>query len=153
MRCYIFDVDGTLADLSHRLHFIKPKLDVQGNLPAKDWKLFFAACSDDKPITHVIELCRDLVPLAPVVFVSGRSDECRAATEAWLLKHVGTAGTYLFMRKEGDHRPDNVVKEELLIELRARGYQPVMAFDDRDQVVKMWRKLGVPCAQVADGNF
>lgn len=49
---YIFDIDGTLADLSHRLHFIQKK-------PA-DWDGFFAACSDDAPIPEVIELIQRL---------------------------------------------------------------------------------------------
>ncbi len=57
------------------------------------------------------------------------------------------------MRSEGDHRPDYKVKEELLGRILKDGFEPIMAFDDRDQVVKMWREAGVPCAQVADGNF
>lgn len=144
MKCYIFDIDGTLADLSHRLHFIKSD--------PKDWRSFFAAVQDDAPIPHMIDVCQGLSRRAPIVFVSGRSDECRDATERWLQKHVGTAGM-LFMRKEGDHRPDHQVKVELLADLRAHEYNPVMAFDDRNAVVKMWRELGVPCAQVADGDF
>lgn len=59
----------------------------------------------------------------------------------------------LYMRKEGDHRPDFKVKRDLLAALKADGYEPIMAFDDRDQVVEMWRAEGIPCAQVADGNF
>lgn len=59
----------------------------------------------------------------------------------------------VYMRKDGDHRPDNEVKSELLARIRADGHDPIMAFDDRDQVVKMWRAAGIPCAQVADGNF
>jgi hypothetical protein len=41
----------------------------------------------------------------------------------------------------------------LLDKLMADGFRPIMAFDDRNQVVEMWRQRGVPCAQVADGNF
>jgi len=33
---YIFDIDGTLADVSHRLHYITGE--------TKDWDAFFAAC-------------------------------------------------------------------------------------------------------------
>lgn len=35
----------------------------------------------------------------------------------------------------------------------SHGYEPIMAFDDRDRVVKMWRDAGIPCAQVAPGDF
>jgi hypothetical protein len=57
--CYAFDIDGTLADVSHRLHHIarKPKrLDV-----------FFAASADDKAIRHICDLARHLSKVAPVV--------------------------------------------------------------------------------------
>lgn len=145
MRTYIFDIDGTIADLSHRLPHIQKD--------PKDWPAFFAACGDDTPIDHTIWLAHDLsLANAAIVYVSGRSDECRKTTEAWLKQHALPEGR-VYMRKSGDHRPDHQVKVELLEQLRAEGHTPIMAFDDRNSVVKMWRELGVPCAQVADGNF
>lgn len=59
----------------------------------------------------------------------------------------------LRMRRAGDHRPDDIVKREILDQMRADGWRPVMAFDDRARVVKMWREAGIPCAQVAEGDF
>ncbi len=144
-RCYIFDIDGTIADLSHRLPHIQKE--------PKDWRSFFASVSADAPIYHIITLVIDVALAgATIIYVSGRSDECRASTEAWLRRHALPEGK-VYMRKEGDHRPDHQVKVELLEQLRADGHNPVMAFDDRDVVVKMWRQIGVPCAQVADGDF
>lgn len=144
-KCYLFDIDGTLADVSHRLSHIQKK--------PKDWDAFFAACVDDPPIHHMCNLAEDLINAGRyVVFVSGRSDRVRAETLTWLHKNVGVSRT-LYMRKDGDHRLDNIVKRELLDQIRADGYEPIMAFDDRDQVVKMWREAGVPCAQVAEGDF
>ena len=142
--CYVFDIDGTLADLSHRLHHIEKK--------PKNWDAFFAKSADDKAIAHICDLARHLSKVAPVVFVSGRSDRVRRDTEDWLEREVGLRGP-LYMRKGRDRRPDYIVKAELLDLLQADGYRPIMAFDDRDQVVKMWRAKGVPCAQVAEGNF
>ncbi len=145
MKCYLFDIDGTLADLSHRLPHIQKE--------PKDWDAFFAECANDAPISHVCDLACDLIRAGQaVVFVSGRSDQVRAETLEWLYNHVGSSRT-LYMRRKGDHRPDHLVKGELLDEILAAGYEPIMAFDDRDQVVKMWRARGIPCAQVADGNF
>lgn len=141
--CYIFDIDGTIADCSHRIHHIE----------AKDWRSFFAACGDDKPIPHIIGLARALADAGrTIIYVSGRSDECWDQTTDWMMQHNLPMGS-LFMRKAGDHRPDNIVKGELLDQVIAGGYRPIMAFDDRDQVVKMWRERGIPCAQVAEGNF
>lgn len=141
--CYIFDIDGTLADCSHRLHHIQKT--------PKDWTAFFAACSDDKPIPHVIELAKALGENNEIVFVSGRSDECRSETEGWLDKYV--FASLLYMRKAGDYRDDSIIKIELLAQIRADGFEPIMAFDDRMRVVAAWRHAGIPCAQVAEGDF
>lgn len=144
-RCYLFDIDGTLADCSHRLHHITQT--------PKDWDAFFSACSGDSPISHMIALAIALKDNdQQLVFVSGRSDACRAATEEWL-NDQGLPTAPLYMRNAGDHRDDDVVKGELLDQILAGGLEPIMAFDDRARVVKMWRARGIPCAQVAEGDF
>lgn len=143
--CYVFDIDGTIADLTHRLHHIQKE--------PKDWDSFFSDCHKDAPITHVRHLLQDPSKAgAKIVYVSGRSSQVRSETAAWLLGHLFPAGQ-LYMRTEGDHRPDNLVKGDLLDELHDAGFRPIMAFDDRNQVVEMWRAKGVPCAQVAPGDF
>lgn len=145
MATYIFDIDGTLADCSHRLHLIHAK--------PKDWRSFFSMCDGDFPIQHVIDLARSLwLADNQIVYVSGRSDECEEKTRTWLVKH-GLPEAPLYMRKAGDYRADDIVKGELLDQILADDIRPVMAFDDRDRVVKMWRDRGIPCAQVAAGDF
>lgn len=140
MAFYVFDLDGTLADLSHR----RPLLD------AKDWRGFFAAVGADEPIPHVIEVLRTLHASGHRVEIwSGRSDECRAETEAWLRRHGVPDDIAVIMRGAGDHRPDEMVKREFLHGVA----QPDVIFDDRRRVVEMWRREGVPCFQVADGDF
>ena len=82
---------------------------------------------------------------------SGRSDEVRPESEAWLNQHaIGYAA--LWMRKAGDYRQDAIVKAEWL-EALPEDQRPVLAFDDRQQVVDMWRAHGVRCCQVAPGDF
>lgn len=145
MRCYLFDIDGTIADCSHRLPFITSQ--------PKDWRSFFAGVQNDTPIPHTIELARHLARAGmAIVFVSGRSSECRDQTALWLANH-GLPGGPLYMRKEGDHRDDDIIKIELLAKVREDGFDPVMAFDDRNRVVAAWREAGIPCAQVAPGDF
>lgn len=143
---YVFDIDGTLADITHRLHYI------QGE--SKDWSAFFAACVDDKPISHMLDLAWDLKMKAGrvVIYVSGRSDKVRDETERWLGANSAPFGK-LYMRKSGDHKPDHELKIELLADLRADGYEPALWFDDRSQVVKAIRAAGIPVCQVADGEF
>lgn len=143
-RCYIFDLDGTLADLSHRLHLIQKD--------PKDWDAFFDACEDDTPIEHMCRLAYRLGLYDGIVIASGRSSRVRLKTENWF-RRTNTFYDALYMRADGDHRPDDVVKLELLERIRAEGWDPIMAFEDRDRVVAMWRNAGIPCAQVAAGDF
>lgn len=146
---YIFDLDSTIADLSHRLRFIKQE-------PA-DWRAFFAACGNDAPIEDVIALARALsAEDMIVVYVTGRSDECRDETVGWLRRHLAPAwARKIYMRKAGDHRQDSVVKMELLDEvIRDFPLQSIAGvFEDRKQVVDAYRARGLRVYQVADGNF
>ncbi|MFC5926527.1 AAA family ATPase [Micromonospora vulcania] len=88
-----------------------------------------------------------------VVFCSGRDTSARAATEAWLARHVRVPYLGLHLRAQGDARKDSIVKREIYDrEIRDR-YRVVGVFDDRVQVVQMWRSLGLTVFQVADGNF
>jgi phosphoglycolate phosphatase-like HAD superfamily hydrolase len=138
----ICDIDGTIADLTHRLHYI------QGE--TKDWDSFFAACGDDTPHEDVIDLVRLIPHDMPIYLFSGRSDTTRAATEAWLEQN-NVPYDQLRMRKAGDYRPDYEVKADML-----RGLTPDdvwFILDDRDQVVNMWRDKGFRVLQVADGKF
>lgn len=150
--CYLIDIDGTVADPTHRLHFIQPPEGIK-----KNWDAFFAACVDDMPIEHMCELVRGLIRDRHVtgiipLFISGRSDQYRHETRIWL-DNQHLMPIPLYMRRAGDFRPDYIIKAELLAVIKADNFQPVMAFDDRAQVVKMWRENGIPCAQVAEGNF
>ena len=144
---YIFDIDGTIANLAHRLHFIQQE--------EKDWTSFYAVCGKDNPFEDVLYFARLLFDVGHIiVLISGRSDECREQTEKWLRTNYAPYKV-LLMRKQGDHRPDNVVKGELLDELCADLERSSIAgiFEDRDQVVKMYREKGFRVFQVADGNF
>jgi hypothetical protein len=144
---YIFGIDGTLADLSHRLHFIQKK-------PA-DWKSFFAACKDDLPIREVITVLQTLDSEGHfIVLITGRSEECKVATQQWLSDNM-IEHDLLYMQKEGDHRQDNVVKAELLDKYISEFKPPKIdgVFEDRKQVVDMYRARGLRVFQVAEGDF
>ena len=90
-----------------------------------------------------------------IIFLSGRqgTEQCRKDTEEWLKGNLGLSEVNLIMRKEGDFRPDDVVKDELFKEHIEGKYNVVCVFDDRDRVVKMWRDKGILCNQVYYGDF
>lgn len=143
---YLWDLDGTLANLEHRLHFIKQD--------KPDWDGFFKACGEDEAIQENIGLFQDLKTLGHVCWiVSGRSDAVRETTEAWLDANF-VFHDKLFMRKAGDHRPDTQIKKEILDSFTQSDRSLIKGvFDDRASVVKMWRNEGLTCYQVADGRF
>jgi hypothetical protein len=88
-----------------------------------------------------------------IIFTSGRSEKCREGTEAWLAEHFALKYEALLMRPAGDGRRDWQVKYEMFND-RIRAYYTVVgAFDDRNQVVRMWRSIGLTVFQVADGAF
>lgn len=146
---YLCDIDGTVADCTHRLHHISDG--------KHDWKAFFRDCVYDIPIPEVIKTINMLEEAgAMIIMVSGRSDEVREQTERWLIcNNVHYWASY--MRKAGDYRADNIVKAELLEQvLKDRGIlmsDIVGVFEDRQQVVDMYREKGLRVFQVAKGDF
>jgi beta-phosphoglucomutase-like phosphatase (HAD superfamily) len=140
----IFDLDGTLALIEHRQHFLKGK---------KNWREFFAACVDDPPNQPIIEVLRALhLSGKEIWIVSGRSNEVQHETVDWL-KRNGIPYEQLIMRHVGDFRPDDVLKRHWLVNGTLPKERVLMVFDDRDKVVEMWRREGLTCAQVAPGDF
>ena len=152
---YIFDLDGTLADCTHRLPYIAG--------PTKMWPQFFRACMDDKPIAAGVNTLKTLRAGGAEIWIwTGRSDEVRDETIAWLKRHQCwfpfefwmRAPERFLMRKAGDHRHDDVLKREWLSDVEPPEYKRIAGvFEDRARVVRMWRDAGIPCFQVADGDF
>lgn len=145
----ICDLDGTLCNLDHRLHY------VQGE-GKKDWKRFFERCYLDSPNKWCKELIKEMYVEGDgyqIILCSGRPEDlCRSLTEEWLKKNeIGYSE--LLMRRRGDFRRDDVVKEIILdFEILTR-YNILFVIDDRKQVVEMWRRRGITCLQCADGEF
>ena len=132
----LVDIDGTVALMNGRGPF--------------DW----SRVGEDAPNPAVIAAVRAMHAAGhAIVFCSGRDEVCRAETEAWLDLYVGVPYEGLFMRPEGDSRKDAVVKREIFDrEIRDR-WRVIGVFDDRQQVVRMWRALGLTVFQVAEGDF
>lgn len=132
----LVDIDGTVATMTDRSPYDMTRVHL------------------DTPNEPVITAVRALQAAGhTIIFCSGRTDDGRAATEAWLQQHVGVPHAGLFMRVTGDQRKDSVVKREIF-EKQLRDHWRILAvFDDRNQVVRMWRELGLPVFQVAEGNF
>jgi hypothetical protein len=150
MKIVICDLDGTVADCTHRRHHVESK--------PKNWDAFYSACDQDEIFPAIVNLL-DVLVMAniEIVYMSGRRDSERAKTQAWMDKYDLPEGA-LIMRKVGDFRPDTEVKAEMFAHRVAcvpgfRKENILFVLDDRASVVKMWRDMGLTCLQVAEGDF
>lgn len=138
----IVDVDGTIANCEHRMHYIKVK--------PKNWPAFIEASKYDEPYHEIVLLVMLLSHQFKIVIVTARSEAERQITVDWLRDFAKLGGFYdkLYMRDDKDYRKDDIVKHELLQQIRNDGFDPFMALEDRDHVVAMWRQNGLRCLQV-----
>ena len=144
----IFDLDGTLALIDKRRAIsTKPN----GKL---DWDIFFNPknISLDEPNTPVIKTAQLFHTQGfRIVIFSGRSDRTKDVTIDWLSNN-GINYDHLQMRPQDLlYMPDNDLKQSWLDDIGVNNV--AMVFDDRNQVVDMWRQNGLTCFQVADGDF
>lgn len=141
-KAVIFDLDGTLAINTHRSPFDLEK------------------CIDDAPNTRVVELFKMYRAAGyKCITVSGRESgtkdepiKYRVMTLKWLMNN-GLSPDQHWQRKQGDQRSDDIVKEEIFWSNIVSMYDVKLAVDDRDQVVEMWRRIGIDCFQVNFGEF
>jgi predicted kinase len=131
-KAIIVDIDGTLAKMKDRSPF--------------DWKRVKEdSCN---------EIIKDIVNAYKnnVFIFSGRDGSCRTETIEWLSDH-GICYKELFMRPAGNNEKDNIIKQRLFEQHMRGKYYVEYILDDRNQVVEMWRSLGLVCLQVAEGDF
>ncbi|WP_433369673.1 AAA family ATPase [Actinoplanes sp. CA-142083] len=132
----LVDIDGTVA--------------LMGDRSPYDWH----RVGEDLPNQAVITAVQAMHAAGnAIIFCSGRDAVCRPETEAWLDLFVGVPYEALFMRPEDDGRKDAVVKREIFDSEIRYTWRIVGVFDDRQQVVRMWRALGLTVFQVAEGDF
>jgi phosphoglycolate phosphatase-like HAD superfamily hydrolase len=151
----IFDLDGTLADISQRR---KLAAFNKNDKEKMNWKTFFDPDNIclDVPNTPVIESFKALQAAGhTMVIFSGRDGISFKESTKWLNDN-GIFPDFFQMRVQGTHTPDDVLKLGWLNELDVNGLgreDVLCVFDDRDKVVKMWRENGIPCFQVNWGEF
>lgn len=146
----IFDVDGTLLNIEHRVPLIRP---INGH--KKDWKAFREAAVNDEPNSEIVAIAIAMNYMGHRLIVcTGRMEKERHVTKnSLMLAGIPLYKTPIYMRPNDDVRPDHVIKLELLAKIREDGFKPELVFDDRQQVVDMWRKQGLRVCQVAEGDF
>jgi predicted kinase len=143
----IIDLDGTLSDVSHRIHHLRG-----GEKP--DWRAFFEGIPGDKVNRAVACLYHMAVDSGyTVLFVSGRPEDYRGPSEEWLRDYSFDGYFALFMRPFNNKKPDTEVKAQIYDRYIKPYFDVLFTVDDRDAVVAMWRSKGLVCFQVAAGAY
>ncbi len=131
----LVDIDGTVAHRTNREPFEYDKV------------------LEDRPDHQTIEMITALWRAGyKIIFISARDDSCFDDSYEWLRLNCPPF-IKLYMRKTGDFRKDAVVKEEIYRKHIEPFYDVFCVFDDRNQVVDMWRSLGLKCFQPEAGDF
>ena len=153
-KCIICDIDGTVALMKgkrtpfeyHKAYEDEPNEIVIDVLKAT---VRYYAKMSTMPIHIIFTSARE-----NVVFKESQFKDVAELTETWVNQHIGESEfNHFIFRKAGDYRKDAFVKFEIGKDIMEE-YDVLCVFDDRNQVVDMWRNgLGLQCFQVADGNF
>jgi len=130
----LVDIDGTLAQMHGRSPY--------------EWH----RVGEDVAVEKIVNLVNTQAFYHRIIVMSGRDGSCREQTEQWLDGN-DVLWDYLYMREAGDMRKDNIVKYELFDKHVRGNFDVQYVLDDRNQVVDMWRALGLTCLQVAPGDF
>ena len=129
----VFDIDGVVADVRHRLHHLHGR---------KSWSGFFRDAGADTLLEEGARLALDLAARHDLVWLTGRPEWLRDLTASWLAEQGLPAGE-LILRPDGDYRPARVYKLGVLRRLRQRA--TVAAFvDDDAEVVAAAQAAGFP---------
>lgn len=145
MKTVIFDIDGTLTLVGDRVQYLLRS--------PKNWDEFYERCGEDQPNEAVCDVYRMIHACGTgpdMILLTGRRESVRKQTEEWLQRHGIHGYKHLIMRPDGDKRHDTEVKPEMLQKLNIH---PDLVFEDRASMVAFWRGRGVPCFQVAPGDF
>jgi phosphoserine phosphatase len=139
----IFDMDGTLANVSSIRHLVKPNSE-------RHWKDFHAFHRESVNVpahAHVVNHAQTAHMLGhDVVIVTARSQMWARHTAMWLALN-GVPSSAMFMRANGDHRADVLVKADIL-EAISHTWDVVHAVDDNPSIIALWQSKGIPVTVV-----
>lgn len=158
IKAIICDIDGVIADGSHRNHLIE---DPGSRKDPEKWSEFFELMTDDK----VNEWCKEIITrfsdTHTIILMTARPDAYRGYTEQWLLEN-NIRYDLLFMRQDchriqdpeyKDFEPDHVIKKRFYEDHIEEKYKIDFVLEDRSSVVDMWRSLGLTVLQNDYGKF
>lgn len=144
----VVDLDGTLCDCSHRVHWAQ----------AKQWDEFHSGIMEDRLHEDVARLIELFSEDCDVMICTGRNERYRDITEKWMsITGIAHHISAFLMRPDEDFTPDHELKVRLVADyfgsINFALGAVLMVLDDRDKVVQAWRDAGFRCWQVAAGAY
>lgn len=140
----VFDLDGVLSDAVGRQHYL--------DRPFADWHAFFDACGDDPLIDETGRLLSVLDPGLRIVLLTARPYRVQPQTLGWLDRYR-LRWDLLIMRDFGDYESSRMFKQRTVGELRAYGFDLLLAFEDDRRNVDMFHSEGIPCIYIHSGYY
>ncbi|MFT4868273.1 MAG: hypothetical protein ACI9LV_000900 [Candidatus Nanohaloarchaea archaeon] len=135
----VIDLDGTISDNSHRKHLIEGE--------SKNWKEYLKRCSEDEAVSEVLDFVKELRSDHRIVIITARSEEVRERTVNWLNEKDVPYDQLFMLEKDKRNIEDHEFKREKLERLE----NPVLAVDDKESNLRMFREEGLKSYMV-NGN-
>lgn len=142
MDAVIFDMDGTLADVSlirHHLKAVKPN-----GKPDKDFTRFHEEGVNVPPHQWVVDAAREYHEKGIAVLIVTARKRMWEKHTSWFLALHDIPSDDMFMRGNKDNRPDYELKKDILEMIRFQGYNVIHAYDDNPAVIRLWQEEGIP---------
>ena len=143
-KVYAFDFDGTIADINHRVGYIK-KPYITGK---RDYQRFFEECKNDKPVEWIIDIMR-MLPRENIYILSGRNGNVIHESVKWLEEN-NVPYNKIYMRYRTNYESDEILKLRMIDNGLKERIQWIV--DDRQRVVDMWRENGLKVLQCSKWN-
>jgi len=136
----IFDMDGTLANVTSIRHLLHAETNGKGY---KDFHAFHRESVNVPAHPEVVSQAQvnHLLGNANII-VTARGQMWARHTAFWLAMH-NIPSDAMFMRKQGDSRPDTEVKKDILDAIRC-SWNVIHAVDDNPAVIALWQSEGIP---------
>lgn len=156
MKQYVIcDIDGTIADNTHRAHLLKDIVESDLHRSAEDmkndrWTQFYDLCDKDTPYLDMRSIVKRVAAQSNIIYLTGRVERIRQKTADWLWEHKFPGGG-LAMRANDDFRPNAAFKLARLSEMGLVPENVLCIFEDND--VDTLRDAGYRVLQVAKGGL
>ena len=134
------DIDGTVADNSHRQHFLEGK---------KDWDGFFDALDLDEPIYEIINKMNDEHNQGrEIIFLTGRPERYRHPTENWLKQYFNFP--LRVVMRPNDNKKNKLLTKKEMFEQNFNIDEIFYVIDNDEDLLNMWTDMQLKVVGVTD---